>query len=272
MELAKRFDDDRYKLYKEYMETASDQVVYKDGFFLFPQIKKKVKPPVLKNIFEEETELRGKRAVLLQKYKNIHDKMFFSQQNKSDYNSLVNKILQIDERLQLLSEFYETMNQPKTNTAVDKNESELKRRHSVLKSKQHIDKKSIKEYVSLIKERLVLLEGRAPQHVIDYYIAEMPEILDIDEHYVAPKKAKDKGPALKKDQALLIKDKIKELLARKFKFANKEECASAKRSQPYYTTKEDIIKTIETDDMLRSIMPKSYKSLNKEKICDHLFF
>ena len=271
MELIEKLNSDEFKLYEKCIDNI-DRVIIKDGFIIFPEIKKKIKPPVLKNVFEKIDELKQSRTELLLKYRNIQDKMFYTVGNKTEYNKIIKDVAELDNLIEELQEYYEKVNEEIPHTKLDKHVLDLNRTYKLLKSKTHYDKKTIKDYISKLKKKEDLIEDYAPQKIIDYFVVEQPVIMDLTEEYVMPKKITKKPTQLNKGQAELIKDRIKELLEEKFKFKNKEECMSARRSMPYYTSKENLIKTIEVDDTLRSIMPKNYKSLNKEKICEQLFF
>lgn len=62
------------------------------------------------------------------------------------------------------------------------------------------------------------------------------------------------------------KKELKKLL-----FNNLQDCVNNKRSAKTYMTKENIIKVIEETPSLKQKMPKNYKTLKKENICDNLF-
>lgn len=68
-----------------------------------------------------------------------------------------------------------------------------------------------------------------------------------------------------------IKENVKELLKKTYKFKDKEQCSSKQRSKEYYMTKDDILKEIESNNKLKNLMPTNYKSLTKEKLCEVLF-
>lgn len=89
-----------------------------------------------------------------------------------------------------------------------------------------------------------------------------------------PKKKEEKHPQpiiLSNIQKNRIKENVKELLKRTYKFNDKEQCSSKQRSKEYYMTKDDILKEIESNDTLKNLMPTNYKSLTKEKLCEFLF-
>lgn len=78
-------------------------------------------------------------------------------------------------------------------------------------------------------------------------------------------------PKISKTAASAIADNIEQLLKEKFKFTNTQECASKERSKEYFSTREYIIQKIDEDERLKKLMPKNYKSLTKEKLCEHFY-
>ncbi len=69
-----------------------------------------------------------------------------------------------------------------------------------------------------------------------------------------------------------IKSNIKELLGSKYlKAKSKDECVSQKRSQPYYMSLKAILEEIEKQPELKAVLPKNYKTLSKEKLCEYLY-
>lgn len=58
---------------------------------------------------------------------------------------------------------------------------------------------------------------------------------------------------------------------KKLLFANLQDCISNKRTAKTYMSKENIIKIIEESPSLKSKMPKGYKTLKKQSICESIF-
>ncbi len=90
------------------------------------------------------------------------------------------------------------------------------------------------------------------------------------------KETKPKKEIKKKEvspkQLEIIKDNVKKLLGSKFlKPQSKEECVSQKRSQAYYMSLKSILEEIEKHPELKAILPKNYKTLPKEKLCEYLY-
>lgn len=86
---------------------------------------------------------------------------------------------------------------------------------------------------------------------------------------VIPEKKKPKV-RLSNEEKVEIKENIKDMLKRIYRFKDKTECKSKQRSKPYFTTKEEIIKEIDANPEIKKIVPKNYKSLSKEALCDSL--
>ncbi len=95
----------------------------------------------------------------------------------------------------------------------------------------------------------------------------------------SPKKPTKNKRVIKKGvgKDVLKQDEVKELIQinkdilKKFKFKTVEECQSSKRSQPYYMSKENILKTIDENPDIKSLMPSKYKTMKKEDLCDNIF-
>lgn len=110
---------------------------------------------------------------------------------------------------------------------------------------------------------------------------DMTELLDKstpDKHYIIVGKQEKKAIIKSSSPKLPSQERITKLLklnsaaiARAFRFKTVEECQSAKRSQPYYMSKEELLKAIETNDNIRKMMPKQYQSKKKEEICKSIF-
>jgi len=89
---------------------------------------------------------------------------------------------------------------------------------------------------------------------------EAPPTINLD--IVSPKKKHTKEAKKK-----FVQDALDVL---EFRFANKEECASLKRSAKHYMSKDDIVQVIESKpDLVRRI--PEYKKLSKNDLCEVLF-
>lgn len=91
---------------------------------------------------------------------------------------------------------------------------------------------------------------------------------------VAPKKVQPKKPpvvVLSPEDKNVVRKQIKDMLKELFKFQDVTECTSKQRSKPFFTTKESILKAIDANPDLKKLMPKNYKSLNKDQLCKHFY-
>lgn len=211
--------------------------------------------------------------------------LYYATINKNKYNDLIGKYKEAYDNI---------LNEQKVIYSDEKLKS-----GTVSSMKQVIDKAVTIKLVELYKKNNKYSNdisiNKKINYNIDYYIVMLPEFdIDSSSSYISPKKIKekvikksiknkDKDKEIKKpikispkkispEKANVIKENIKELIANKFKFKNKLECLSQKRSQPYFMSKENIIKEIDNTKEIKAIMPLKYKTLPKEKICDHLFF
>jgi hypothetical protein len=264
--------NNNYKEYKLFMKDNIDnQIIFKGDCFQFPDLKKKVKPPIIKNVFEEINLLKEQRVSILLKYKDIYDNVIYSNGYKVEYNKMLEEILKIDDTIDVLIKYYYKMNEI-DDVLIDKINLELKK----MRAEGITTNKQIKLYLKKIDQKNKLIQEEKNIKTIDYFIEEPYEIMDIDviKKPIIINKPKINNPPqlLRKDEEELIKINIKLLLEEKFKFKTNEECASTKRSQPYYMTKDEIIKTIESEKVFKDKMSKKYKTLKKEEICDELFY
>ena len=91
-------------------------------------------------------------------------------------------------------------------------------------------------------------------------------------HQVLEKPIKKvKRVTLEKKEVEQILQMNKNVLKRVFKFSNLEECNTSKRSQPYYMSKADIVKAIDENPDIKALVPKKYKSMKKEELCQTFF-
>lgn len=85
---------------------------------------------------------------------------------------------------------------------------------------------------------------------------------------VKAKAPKVKSEAKEKAKAKLAKDILEES---GFKFKTKEECMSRKRLANYYMSKDDMLDLIQKTPTVLEHMPKGFKAMSKEGLCDILF-
>ena len=105
---------------------------------------------------------------------------------------------------------------------------------------------------------------------LEYVVVEKAEMA-LPKPMLKPKpKPKRKG-ALSEEDVLAIKKKAKETFVNVFKFRTVEECKDTKRSAPHYMSKDAIVKAIAEHEDIKAAIPKSYRSMKKEEICDALW-
>ena len=91
------------------------------------------------------------------------------------------------------------------------------------------------------------------------------------------KDAKGKDIKNKKDVLLSpntkmqIKNNIKDILKKVYRFKDKSECVSKQRSKPFYMSKDEILSHIATNEELQKLMPANFKKLTKEQLCEYFF-
>jgi len=86
-----------------------------------------------------------------------------------------------------------------------------------------------------------------------------------------PKVTKPKRVNLDEQEVEKIMVMNKNVLKRVFKFSNLEECNTSKRSKPYYMSKAEIVKAIDDNPDIKALVPKKYKTMKKEELCQSFF-
>jgi hypothetical protein len=154
-----------------------------------------------------------------------------------------------------------------------KREKKFTRKKELLQSLKEDEKLAEIDYYVIKKHKIVEQEGEVEEVSPEETKVKKPKV-DKKPKAEKTEKKEAKSPVAKivitPQQINQIKTNVRKLLQEKFRFSNKEECASLKRSQAYYMTKEDIIATIEDTPDIKAIMPSNYKSLKKEQICEYL--
>ena len=67
-----------------------------------------------------------------------------------------------------------------------------------------------------------------------------------------------------------MKEEVKQQIIETFPFKSVGECNTKKRTEPFFITKENLIKIIERNPKILEKMPKNYKKLSKEQLCSNL--
>ena len=259
------------RIYKEHFAHQQDIRFIKNNCIQIPHLGKKIVPAVAKNIEDELDRLYGERRERYFNYKLLEENILLSEtpaKYKNEYNEAIEAINAIQDKIDDLYEYFEKLEEEKTDPFIEIN----KKRNEVDGLAGNIPK-----YVKELK-KLHKLEANAIKAPLDveYVVLEPPSVLASDvkveirkEPLLKPKKGKI--APIPESNLKIIKKNIKELVKEKFKPKTLEECASQKRSQPYYMKKDDILKTIDETPEIKQVMPANYKSLNKEELCKQLF-
>lgn len=258
-----------------------------------------IKPPIIKNVFDDIKELTIKKKNLSTRYFDLYNEILYSSNPKNlknEYDDITLNLANIDIILNRLYQYYEFINKSRYDTIMsptkNKNDILLVQQKIIIDSKiinKATATKLVKLYTEINKNTEKFLEDNNNRDNIDYYIVSLPEFnvknkkqseipkeiipkIQIEKKTTPiifpPKQSKKVTPK----QIASIKDNVKILMAEKFKFKTKEECLSQKRTQSYYMSKPELIDEIEKNESIKALMPPKYTKLPKDKICDYLFF
>lgn len=268
---------DTKKIYIENFVYMQDKRVVINKTFRIPANKKKIVPAKVVNINDELESLYNKRRDLFLEYKLIEDNIVLSdapQKFKQKYDSIIKDINDIQDQIENVHEYFKLIEQ-ESNEEYDGILADIQQKRRLLLRLEEDENKE--QYVAILKQ-IHDLENKLikfPEDV-DYIVIKSPLVTDLSiedallfEEPAAKKKTK--FTKLSNVEMKIVKDNIKDLIKTKFKSKTKEECASQKRSQPYYMKKEDILKTIEENPLLKNVLPDNYKTLNKETLCEYLY-
>lgn len=267
---------DARRTYKENLAIQQDMRVVKKGYLHVPQMGKKVLPARCADLQSEIDALYTQRRDLFFEYKILHDKVLYGkspQAYRKEVEAKVEKINSIQDKIEALHEYFDNLDQF---NAVPQIEADI-----AAEKKRSLSTKDPAAFVRCMK-RLHSLQAelnRAPAPV-DYVVYSVPSVSGTkeeervavrEEALARPKRGNPALPNLSDSNIKAIKQNIKELIKDKLRPKNAEECASAKRSQPYYTKKEEILEVIDRHPQIKQALPANYKSLNKEDLCKHLY-
>ena len=232
-------------LYKEELVLQRDLRVVKDKHII-GSFNKKIVPGVYQDINQGLQQLRLLYRETEIELNIIKDKIMLTTNDKykSKYNNLLQSLQKIQHEIEQI-ELYKTL--------LDKKYVVHTPKVTNYKEFEESKKQTITRPTYLVKEL-----PRITEHI------EKPS--EVRKEALVKKQAK-----LTESQVKIIRKNIKDLIKEKFKPKTLEECASQKRSQPYYMKKEDIVATIEDTPEIKSMMPANYKTLSKEKICTYLY-
>lgn len=259
------------RIYKEHFAFQQEMRIVKKQSIYVPQLKKKLTPAVCADMYEELDRLYILRRDLYFQYKLLEDKIVLGNnpsQYKKDFERVVEEINKTQDTIDAIHEYYDSTHIDIDDTEIQKEKTRLAKLKEQENSKLYA--KGMKKLLDL--EKVTLTRPGPPDYVV-YSVpkTESGEIKDEPVPVPAPKPKKSKVVNLTESDKKIIKKNIKELIKEKFKAKTLEECASQKRSQPYYMKKEDILKTIEENPDIKQVLPANYKSLSKENLCEHLF-
>jgi hypothetical protein len=261
--------------------------------YIDKRIFMKIWKPNYKNIFEKINELKEESNNIQFEYDILIKKNLFNplqDELKLDtnlkFNNFLRKLLEIDNNIKLLYEYYLTVNNIEVkHTQILENINQLKIHNQelynlILQEKDSFKRAdNIKLYMNIIKTNsnntiqklndyyFQLQTLNKIGYYIDFIIEKLPiiEILELTKEKkteVKQQKVEEKVEKLEK--------KINTVLENQFKFKNNEECKSKKRSALYFMSKDDIIKVINNNEKMKAHMPKNYRTLKKEDICEIL--
>jgi hypothetical protein len=245
--------------------------------------------PKYRNVQAVIKKLQQQQKGLKIKYANMYNALINGDKvDKKAFDSLVTDVIAVDKKIEDV--LMETYDEPSYNVY-----TELVDRYNTLVDKElELSKKSVydpsvsQEMASIFRQKIQLevqLDGFKNTLFYKDYIKEGNYTVNKETQMEEPKVVKKKvvkkpdvrKPDVKKVQVLtvdeqkVIKDNIKKLLKETYKFKDKTECLSKQRNKPFYTSKDQILEEIEKNPELKQLMPKNYKNLTKEKLCEYFF-
>lgn len=255
------------QIYKQYLN--QDSIVIKNHHFKLGQ--KHIKPAVTVDIQQHLNNLFKERRDLYIEYKLLQDKILFGANPstfRKQFEDVHQNIYAIQKHIDDVYDYYDAITEPKP----DPNQPLKDQVENLYNS---LEASTIPQYIKQFKKLKTKEKQYEEPYVPDYVVLEAPSIVNAPAP--APTKPKTKinknspKQTLDNINAQVIKNKIKDLIKQKLKPKNFEECASQKRSQPYFMKKEDILETISNNPELEKTMPPNYKSMSKENLCKILF-
>jgi len=293
IELAERLQSAEYLEYIKLLQTAFEgkkKAVWDEGFVTMD--KRHVTFPKYGIVSQELDALYAKTRLLYNNYKNNDQ----SVEIKSQLDMLLSEIDCL--------EFYKAIvGSPKykhmfLNVAqIDERITDIDKQIEVIKKKDKKTALMLRKMVALMTEKHALnIEKTKQSGSIDFYIKTLPIIGESKLSAKKPTvkktvtkksdeeddKPKTKKPVVKKTRKELderaekiksaaLENIINNSMLRHFNFRSKDECNSRETSKPYYISKENLIKTINTNPELAAEFPANYKKLKKGELCDIIF-
>lgn len=264
-ELIERFKDVNYIKYIELLNKV-DHLVIKDGKLHID--KYEIQLPKIVYISRRISEIETDKKNLLLKVFLLQQKILNAKNPKlfqNEYNANIMNIVAFDDEIDMLNRYYRKINDNINEVEVKVSPFNKSKLYEELQADIHYDGQKIKKLVKYFLDKLEKKDQESI--VIDYYISELPIIkLKKDKDTEQKKDIKKDIKKLTNIQKNIIKDNIKNLL----KFKSKAECVSKAKTKSYYMSKEEIIILIDSTPELKEIVPKNYKTLNKDQLCGYL--
>jgi hypothetical protein len=250
--LINKFNSAVYKQYLGFFSSASSELEFdKAGKLIITdqQVQHTITRPVYRRVSAQIAENSRKISELYNIYAVTKEKRICSEiQKLSDLNFTLHRYKELVNSSSLLE---------------DRGTHKLLAELNDMKNR----KLQIKELVALLQTEMDLKkELQNKTTVIDFYIETLPEITSKE---ITPKKKP--GKRQEKIKEKIVDQLLKSFPLNKFKFQTIDDCNSKSKSNPYYISKEDLVATIQNDNDLKRIFPKSYKKLKKEELCAILF-
>lgn len=211
----------------------------------------------VKDVLKLIEKLKNDKKIMLEKYYDICCNLYYSSTpekiiEKTEYEKYISNIKRIEQKIQESETYYKNINNIyfiKYNNI----DTQLK---NIIEDGREISTEKYQNIMQL-EESLYNLKNSRLNKIHKYMISDLPEEEDI-KIINLPKQNKED----------LMENLFKNNIV---KFKDKEECTSIKKSQPYFTNKEEIIKIISNTPELLQIMPPAWKIKTKKELCDLLF-
>lgn len=239
------------------------------------------------NVHKRIESLMSDKKTKMRDYIDIIEKVKNGETvKKEQYNALVNSLYDIENNISITANEYTKYNKLITQKRKDA-ESQIKTKtneNNILKEKQglHINQGDIKRIVENIRSIASIRKEKNVLKPVEYIVVDNGPITRPAPIPVQPPPIQPIAPVpVKKGKKIVdkktieeIKSNVKNVLKEKIKagiikFGNKEQCLSRKKAT--FMSKNDLIKVIDEHDDLKTLVPKNYKKLSKEDLCEHLF-
>lgn len=239
------------------------------------------------NIQNKIKELKHQKRNLSIEYFDLHNKIINGVNiDKTLFDSIVTKIKNIESEIdELQLGKYDKAHADKRREIIKTLGTLIEDEKTAL-SKSVFDQTKAMDMAKIFKKKIDVY-SQLERHGITRIVSSIMTNTDISEGKtpeVKVTKTKDKKKEVKKkvvkkkddivlspDTKLEIKNNIKVLLKKTYRFKDKTECISRQRSKPYYMSKDEILNHIEKNEELKKLMPSNFKKLSKEQLCEYFF-